>query len=99
MDELQSLRGTVDGQIISRDYLLIDQSQIISALIPMNPQTGKPEISAGSQSELTYAKLTGKDRFVVWEGARARLSPWVEKHASELFNNLTALETRLEQGV
>jgi len=99
LEELQSLRSTVDGQIISRDYLLIDQSLVVCALIPWNPQTGKPEISAGSQSELTYARLTGKKRFVVWEGPKNKLSPWVEKHATELFKSLEALEKRLESKI
>lgn len=70
LDELQNLKATVDGQILSRDYLLIDQSEVVCALIPWNVELKKAEISAGSQSELTYAKLIGRDRLVVCEGKK-----------------------------
>lgn len=99
LDELINLRPTVDGQIISRDYMLIDQSHVICALIPWGTgATPKPEISAGSQSELTYGALRGKKRYVVCEGRLDRLSPWVQQHATEIFESLEELEQRLTKG-
>lgn len=93
LQELASLKPVVDGQIISRDYLLIDQSDVVCALVPMSKVGGKAEISAGSQSELTYANLTAKDRFVLWTGKKTALSPFV----GTPYPNFDALEKALEK--
>jgi hypothetical protein len=93
--ELDMLAPVVDGQIISRDYLLIDQSHVVCALIPWNDREKRPDISAGSQSELTYAKMAGKPSYVVCEGDRSRVSPWVVQHAKAVYRTLEELETVL----
>lgn len=95
LDEALSLLGAVDGQIIRRDYLLIDQSQIVCARVPWDADRDKPWVSAGSQSELTYAKLKGRPRFVVCEGKRASMSPWIREHATQLFRTVEELEEHL----
>ena len=95
LDEINALQAAVDGQIYSRDYLLIDQSDVVCALVSAKPDGKTPDISAGSQSELSYAKQTLKDRFVVWGGDMSKLSPWVE-NKKFVFKTLDELEKALD---
>lgn len=98
LDEIKSISAAIDGQIITRDYMLIDQSEIVCALLKWDDLLNKPDLSAGSQSELTYAKLTGKDRLVVAEGAKkTKMSPWITEHTSEFFATLEDLEEALNR--
>ena len=95
IDMLQNLSATIDGQIQSRDFLLIDQSEIVCAYIPWNSREQKPDISAGSQSELTYGKHRGRITFAICEGSRHRVSPWVTGFVDRFFCSLKDLEDEL----
>jgi hypothetical protein len=83
--QVGAILQAVDSQIISRDYLLIDQSDLVVMYIRMGPDG--PLISAGSQSEMIYAYSLGKPVYVVCAGGRAALSPWVTQF-SEVFETL-----------
>jgi len=76
--ELQQAFDAIDSQIISRDYLLIDQSDLVIIYIRAE-EDGSPGISAGCQSELDYAYHTGKAVFGIFSGDTKKLSPWVTK--------------------
>lgn len=76
----------IDSQIISRDFLLIDQSDFVLMFIRTDSH-GTPQISAGSQSEMLYAYSQGKPVYVVCPGGRRALSPWVTQF-SEVFVDL-----------
>ena len=65
----------IDGQIILRDFRLIDQSDMIVAFIGLD-EDERPIISAGSQTEIKYASETRREVFVICR-AKDRLSPWV----------------------
>ena len=67
---------TIDAQIIARDYLLIDQADFIILYIRTDDK-GQPRISAGCQSELTYAYTHGKEVNVIYKGGEKKLSPWI----------------------
>jgi adenylate kinase len=95
LDEIDALQAAVDGQIYSRDYLMIDQSDVVCALVSAKPDGKTPNISAGSQAELNYAKQTLKGRFVVWSGDMSKLSPWVE-NKKFVFKTLDELEKALD---
>lgn len=98
LDELRYIEAVVDGQIISRDYLLIDQSELLCAFVAWKKDEERPNISAGSQSELTYARLSGRAPLVVSEGAQKhQISPWITKYASEFFTTLEDMEKHLEE--
>lgn len=92
LNEVQNLISTVDGQILSRDFLLIDQSQIICALVPWNQEMNKPEVSAGSTSEINYANFTGRDSLVLCEGRKDKVSPWIKENATEFFTKIDHME-------
>lgn len=78
-EHLMTIRA-IDAQIISRDYLLIDQSDFV--IIYIKDEDGKPRISAGCQSELTYAYTHGKEVNVVYKGGERKLSPFVTQFSN-----------------
>jgi len=82
--EVVGVRNSIDAQIISRDFLLIDQSDIVVIYIRTN-ETGDPQYSAGCQTELTHAYRRGKQGYVIFPGRRQRLSPWVSMLSSGVF--------------
>ncbi|MBU7038936.1 MAG: hypothetical protein HXS52_13475 [Theionarchaea archaeon] len=84
--DLRSVMETTDSQIISRDYLLIDQSDLVIIYIKEDEE-GDPRVSAGCQSEMLYAYLNGKKVYVVFRGGCRRLSPWITQY-SEVFESL-----------
>ena len=79
--EVLSVMDAIDSQIIARDFLLIEQSDMIVAYIPAD-DIGNPRISAGSQSEVLYAYQNGKGVYIVFPGDSRKLSPWVTEFAS-----------------
>jgi len=85
--ELLSVTETIDSQIISRDYMLIDQSDFLVMYIRADKE-GEPRISAGCQSEMIYAYLNAKPVYVVFSGGEKKLSPWITQY-SEVFNNVS----------
>jgi len=78
--ELVSALGIIDSQIISRDYLLIDQADVVIMYIAMD-KSGRPQVSAGCQSEMLYAFNSGKKVCVVFPGEEEKLSPWITQHS------------------
>lgn len=67
--EVQEILRDIDGQIISRDFMLIDQSDMVIAYFPVDPQ-GIPIISPGVMSELSYAHRTTKKTYVIWKSSQ-----------------------------
>jgi len=78
-EHLMAIRA-IDAQIIARDYLLIDQSDFI--IIYIKDDNGRPRISAGCQSELTYAYTHGKEVNVIYKRGERALSPWVTQFSN-----------------
>ena len=82
IQDLQQISGNVDGQIESRDLILIRQSNIIIVYILIeqvirdDKLERQPHYSPGCQTELTYAHSIGKDVYVICELPN-KLSPWV----------------------
>jgi adenylate kinase len=80
--DIEAIRKNIDGQIISRDYMLINQSDMIIQHIPETE--GEPDISAGCQTELHYAFELPREVYVLWESEK-ELSPWIQNHATKIF--------------
>jgi adenylate kinase len=83
--ELLSVIDTIDSQIISRDYMLIDQSDYL--IMYIKEDDGIPRMSAGCQSELIHGYQNGKPVYVIYQGGERKLSPWVTQY-SKLFINV-----------
>jgi nucleoside 2-deoxyribosyltransferase len=91
--DLKSIERDIDGQIISRDFNLINQSDMIVALIP--EVKGEADISAGVQSEIQYAHDLPRDVYVIWP-SEEEPSVWVNAMATEVFTGVKAFEEALE---
>ncbi|MHA1756869.1 MAG: AAA family ATPase [Promethearchaeota archaeon] len=83
--DFSNIINTIDYQIISRDYLLIDQCDFIVMYIVK--ENDAPRISAGCQSELVYAYNKGKEVYVIYSGGEKELSPWVTQY-SQVFRDI-----------
>jgi adenylate kinase len=76
----------IDGQIYSRDFLLIRQSDMICSYVPELPG-GLPGLSSGVERELQHAFEHGKEVYVVWRPARTP-SPFITETATKVFGSV-----------
>lgn len=94
--ELLPVLKTIDSQIISRDYLLIDQIDFVIMYIRMDSE-GKPLISAGCQSEMVYGYSHGKEVYIIFAGGKKKLSPWVTVFSKAFKNTDDAFKFIIEK--
>jgi hypothetical protein len=83
--ELLAIVPDIDGQIYSRDFKLIDQSDMIISLAP-EMADGAPGLSSGVERELQHAHESAKDVFVIWT-PKAAPSPFVTETATKVFKS------------
>jgi len=76
----------IDGQIYARDFMLIDQSDMIISLVPELPG-GRPGLSSGVERELQHAHEATKDVFVIWM-PECEPSPFITETASRVFRGV-----------
>ena len=95
LPEIDGIIPDIDGQIVARDYKLIDQAEMIVAYVPLDTD-GSPLIAGGVQSELEYAAASTKEVVVVWEAAKEP-TPFIHQRADKRFSTLEALEEYLRE--
>jgi hypothetical protein len=83
VDQVVQCAGDIDGQIYARDFLLIDQSDMIVSFIPELPG-GLPGLSSGVERELQHAFEGSKEVYVVWQPKR-NPSPFITETATAVF--------------
>jgi hypothetical protein len=84
--EVQQIERDINSQIYARDFLLIDQSDMIISFIPALSD-GRAGISSGVERELQHAHEAAKEVYVIWT-AKQRPSVFVTQTATKVFNNL-----------
>ena len=98
VDEVERIERDINSQTYARDFLLIDQAEMIVSFIPPLAD-GRAAISSGVERELQHAHEAAKEVYVVW-AARQAPSVFVTQTATKVFNNITeALEFFHEQRV
>jgi adenylate kinase len=85
LQEVLQIERDVNSQIYARDFMLIDQADMIISFIPAGPD-GKAMISSGVERELQHAHEAAKDVYIIW-GAKARPSIFVTQTATKVFND------------
>ena len=85
VEEVDAIIDDIDGQIVARDFKMIEQSDMIIAFIP--EAEGVPIISSGVERELQHAYDTTKEVYVIWQSTKAP-SPFIEKTSTEIFSNI-----------
>jgi adenylate kinase len=93
--EISEVLPDIDGQIVARDYKLVDQAQVIIAYFPRD-NDGSPIIAGGVQSELEHAAASPKEILVVWEADRDP-TPFIKLKSDHRFGSLEELESFLKE--
>lgn len=83
--QVLDIAGDVDGQIYSRDFKMVRQSDMICSLVPELPD-GTPGLSSGVERELHHAFEHGRDVYVVWKPKR-NPSPFITETATKVFRS------------
>ena len=81
--EVLQVAGDIHAQIYARDFMLIDQADMIISYIPELPD-GKPGLSSGVERELQHAHEATRQVFVIW---RPRTAPslFITETATRVF--------------
>jgi len=93
VSDVSAIEKDIDGQIISRDFKLIEQSDMIVAFIP--EVKGEPDISAGVQSEIQYGHELPREVYVIWLSEK-NPSVWVQKMATKVFQGSDSFDECLK---
>jgi adenylate kinase len=85
--QILDIAGDVDGQIYSRDFKMVRQSDMIVSLVPELPD-GMPGLSSGVERELHHAFEHGRDVYVVWKPTKKAPSPFITETATKVFTTV-----------
>ena len=85
LGEVQQIERDINSQIYARDFLLIDQADMIISFIPASDD-GRPLISSGVERELQHAHEAAKEVYVIWT-AKKRPSVFVTQTATKVFDD------------
>ncbi len=86
LHEVQQIERDINSQIYARDFLLIEQSDMIISFIPTLPD-GQAAISSGVERELQHAHEAAKEVYVIWT-AKQRPSVFVTQTATKVFESM-----------
>jgi len=86
LNQVRQIERDINSQIYARDFLLIEQSDMIISFIPMLPD-GRAAISSGAERELQHAHEAAKEVYVIWT-AKQSPSVFVTQTATKVFGNL-----------
>jgi len=86
LHQVQQVERDINSQIYARDFMLIDQSDMIISFIPALPD-GRAAISSGVERELQHAHEAAKEVYVIW-AAKQRPSVFVTQTATKVFRDL-----------
>jgi adenylate kinase len=84
--EVQQIERDINSQTYARDFLMIDQSDMIISFIP-TLSDGRAAISSGVERELQHAHEAAKEVYVIWK-ARQIPSVFVTQTATKVFNSV-----------
>ncbi|MBN2138473.1 MAG: AAA family ATPase [Sedimentisphaerales bacterium] len=85
MDEVLQIEKDINSQIYARDFMLIDQSDMIISFIPAMSD-GRAAISSGVERELQHAHEAAKEVYVIWTSKQTP-SVFVTQTATRLFSS------------
>ena len=86
LNEVRQITRDINSQIYARDFMLIDQSDMIISFIPTMPD-GRAAISSGVERELQHAHEAAKEVYVIWTSKQPP-SVFVTQTATRVFGNV-----------
>jgi adenylate kinase len=93
--EVRQIERDINSQTYARDFMLIDQADMIISFIPALPD-GRAAISSGVERELQHAHEAARDVYVIWQ-AKQRPSVFVTQTATKVFDSIDTAKIFLEQ--
>jgi adenylate kinase len=94
VDEVLQIEHDINSQIYARDFLLIDQADMIVSFVPALPD-GRAAISSGVERELQHAHEAAKEVYVIWT-AQQSPSVFVTQTANTVFSSVEEAVTSLQ---
>lgn len=95
VDEVRQITRDINSQIYARDFLLIDQADMIISFIPALPD-GRAAISSGVERELQHAHEAAKEVYVIWS-AHQHPSVFITQTATKVFSSVEEATTHLQR--
>jgi len=86
LHEVRQIERDINSQTYARDFMLIDQSDMIISLVP-SLDDGRAAISSGVERELQHAHEAAKEVYVIWAAEQAP-SVFVTQTATKVFKNI-----------
>jgi nucleoside 2-deoxyribosyltransferase len=86
LGDVLQIERDINSQTYARDFMLIEQSDMIISLVP-STDDGRAAISSGVERELQHAHEAAKDVYVIWT-AKQRPSVFVTQTATKMFNSV-----------
>ena len=83
--EVMGIQGDINSQIYARDFLLIDQADMIISYVP-ELEGGRAVISSGVERELQHAHEAAKEVYVIWH-SKAEPSVFITQTATRIFGD------------
>jgi nucleoside 2-deoxyribosyltransferase len=93
--EVMQIERDINNQIYARDFLLIDQADMIVSFVPALPD-GRAAISSGVERELQHAHEAAKEVYVIWT-AQQNPSVFVTQTASAVFSTVDEADRFLRE--
>ena len=84
-NQVLQIERDINSQTYARDFMLIDQSDMIISFIPTSSD-GRAAISSGVERELQHAHEAAKEVYVIWP-AKQNPSVFITQTATKVFNN------------
>ncbi len=94
--DILAVSGDIHAQIYARDFMLIEQADMIISYIPALPD-GRPCLSSGVERELQHAHEATKEVYVIWI-PQAAPSPFVTETATKIFYSVEEAIEALDIG-
>ncbi len=86
LEQVHQIERDIYSQTYARDFMLIDQSEMIISFIPTLVD-GRAAISSGVERELQHAHEASKEVYVIWP-AKQNPSVFVTQTATKVFENI-----------
>jgi hypothetical protein len=86
LDQVRQIERDIYSQTYARDFMLIDQAEMIISFIPTLPD-GRAAISSGVERELQHAHEAAKEVYVIWP-AKQTPSVFVTQTATKVFGDI-----------
>jgi adenylate kinase len=87
LHEVRQIERDINSQTYARDFLMIDQADMIISFIPSFAD-GRAAISSGVERELQHAHEAAKDVYVIWTAKQAP-SVFVTQTATKVFKSIS----------